>query len=213
VPALIKEVNDGTASAQAHLRERYGPTLAFFAAVGGGAYAATALPRNSVTTAQLAPGAVKTSDIGKGAVTSAKVKDGSLLAVDFKAGQLPAGAKGDKGDPGAQGLQGAKGEPGATNVVVRERVVANVGGAASQDETIQCAAGEEAIAGGGGMSIAGSRSFGNNHIETSTWLSTPVDASGLAPADGTTATGWRVSLRNNGGSARDYHGYVVCVSP
>ena len=39
--------------------------------LGGGAYAATKLPRNSVTTL--------------------KVKDGTLLARDFKAGQLPSG--------------------------------------------------------------------------------------------------------------------------
>ena len=114
------------------------------------------------------------------------MKNRSLLAVDFKAGQLPAGAKGDKGDTGATGAAGAtgatgaKGDPGATNVIVRERVVANIGAGASQDETIQCAAGEKAIAGGGGMSVLGSRSFGNNHIETSVWISTPVDRAGSA---------------------------------
>jgi hypothetical protein len=194
-------------------------TLAFFVAVGGGAYAGTALQNNSVKSAQIAPGAVKTADIANNAVTSPKVKNGTLLAADFKAGQLPAGprgltgAAGPKGDVGAQGAQGAKGDPGATNVVVRERVVANVGGGATQDETIQCSAGEKAIGGGGGMSVAGSRSFGNLHIETVPFIVSPVDAAGLAPADGTTPTGWRVSLRNNSGAARDYHGYVVCVKP
>jgi hypothetical protein len=89
-------------------------TIAVFVVLGGGAYAAATLPKNSVGTAQLK----------KNAVTAAKVKDRSLLAKDFKAGQLaagptgatgptgPAGPKGDKGDPGANGTDGAKGDQG-----------------------------------------------------------------------------------------------------
>src|SRR3954447_8945409 len=74
-------------------------TLAVFMVLGGGAYAASKLPKNSVTSGQ--------------------VKDRSLVAKDFKSGQLPKGAKGDagpKGDrgaPGAPGSQGLQGVPGA----------------------------------------------------------------------------------------------------
>jgi hypothetical protein len=84
-------------------------TIALFVVLGGGAYAAVTLPKNSVGTKQLK----------KSAVTSVKVKDRSLLATDFKAGQIPAGAKGDtgaagvKGDTGATGPAGAKGDAGA----------------------------------------------------------------------------------------------------
>lgn len=70
--------------------------LALFVALGGGAYAALKLPKNSVGSKQ----------IKANAVNSAKVKNGSLLAQDFHAGQLPAGQqgmKGDKGDTGATG--------------------------------------------------------------------------------------------------------------
>jgi hypothetical protein len=77
-------------------------TIAVFAVLGGGAYAASTLPKNSVGSPQ-----IKTN-----AVTSAKVKDGSLVKKDFKAGQLPAGAKGDTGPQGPQGLKGEKGEQG-----------------------------------------------------------------------------------------------------
>jgi hypothetical protein len=77
-------------------------TVAVFAALGGGAYAATALPKNSVGPSQ----------IKKNAVTSVKVKDGSLTKRDFKLGQLPAGAKGDTGPQGPQGAQGSQGEKG-----------------------------------------------------------------------------------------------------
>ncbi len=76
-------------------------TIAVFMALGGGAYAATQLPANSVNARAIA----------KNAVTSAKVKDHSLVARDFKAGQLPAGRQGLQGLPGPQGAQGV---PGAT---------------------------------------------------------------------------------------------------
>ncbi|MFN8215967.1 MAG: hypothetical protein U0R71_05165 [Solirubrobacterales bacterium] len=54
-------------------------TLALFLALGGAAYAAATLPKNSVGRAQLKPGAV----------TSSKVKNGSLTGADVKAGSLP----------------------------------------------------------------------------------------------------------------------------
>ena len=78
-------------------------TIAVFVALGGGAYAATSLPRN----------AVKSFNIAPNAVTSSKVKNGSLLPVDFKRGQLPAGAQGPKGDAGPRGDAGPKGDTGA----------------------------------------------------------------------------------------------------
>jgi len=67
-------------------------TLALALAVSGGAYAATQLPKNSVTTKQ--------------------VKNGSLTTADFRPGQLPAGAPGVAGPAGPRGSQGAKGDPG-----------------------------------------------------------------------------------------------------
>ena len=81
-------------------------SLAVFAVMGGGAYAAATVASNSVGVAQLKANAV----------TSAKVKDGSLLARDFKAGQLPAGKQGPAGATGATGPAGPTGpagEPGA----------------------------------------------------------------------------------------------------
>jgi hypothetical protein len=77
-------------------------TLALFVALGGGAYATIALPRNSVGTAQL-----KNS-----AVNSAKVRNGSLRASDFRSSDLaqlrgPAGALGAAGAPGAPGAGGS----------------------------------------------------------------------------------------------------------
>jgi hypothetical protein len=75
-------------------------TLALFLALGGTAFAAVALTKNSVKSRHIGKGQVRAADIGKNAVTSAKVKNRTLLASDFKAGQLSAGPKGDPGEPG-----------------------------------------------------------------------------------------------------------------
>src|SRR3954470_8575909 len=82
-------------------------TVAVFVALGGGAYAAFKMPRNSVGSAQ----------IKRNAVSSSKVKDRSLLARDFKAGQLPAGPKGAQGEKGDRGEKGEKGDKGDTGSV------------------------------------------------------------------------------------------------
>lgn len=104
-------------------------TLALFIALGGGAYAAGVLPRNSVGPAQLK----------SNSVNSAKVRDSSLTARDFAAAELaklkgakgdagptgaagsagpagplgPAGPQGTQGVEGIQGVQGIQGEPGS----------------------------------------------------------------------------------------------------
>ena len=79
-------------------------SAALAVALGGTGVALTALPRNSVGTAQ----------IKNDAVTSAKVKNGSLVAADFKSGALP---RGEAGATGATGPTGATGATGATGPV------------------------------------------------------------------------------------------------
>jgi hypothetical protein len=64
-------------------------TIAVFCALGGGAYAAVALPKNSVGSKQLKKNAVTNAKIGKNAVTGAKVKDGSLTGSDINLATLP----------------------------------------------------------------------------------------------------------------------------
>lgn len=93
--------------AKLHARLSYAnviATIALFVALGGGAYAATQLPKNSVGAKQLK----------KSAVNSAKVKDASLMGKDFKPGQLPAGARGPEGPRGAAGQRGPEGDRGET---------------------------------------------------------------------------------------------------
>jgi hypothetical protein len=67
--------------------------IALFAALGGGAYAALKLPKNSVGAAQ----------IKKGAVTPTKLSPSTKAVL---------ATKGPKGDTGATGVQGPKGDTG-----------------------------------------------------------------------------------------------------
>jgi hypothetical protein len=81
--------------------------LALFVALGGTGYAASKLPKNSVTAKQIKKNAVGASEIKAGAVGTSEVKNQSLLATDFESGQLPAGATGPQGPQGAQGAAGS----------------------------------------------------------------------------------------------------------
>lgn len=101
-------------------------SLALFLALGGGAYAAATLPRNSVGTAQIKRNAVTAAKLKRNSVDSSKVANGKLLAADFAPGQLPAGPKGDPGPRGAQGdpgQPGARGEAAAYALVTAEGII------------------------------------------------------------------------------------------
>lgn len=76
--------------------------LALFLALGGGAYAAVTLPRESVGTGQLK----------EGAVTGSKIRAGSLTSADFAAGTLKPGPQGEDGPAGPRGPAGTTGERG-----------------------------------------------------------------------------------------------------
>ncbi|HET9593151.1 MAG TPA: hypothetical protein VFP17_09570 [Solirubrobacterales bacterium] len=95
-------------------------TLALFLALGGGAYAATQLPKNSVGSKQLK----------KGAVTPAKLNGAAKATLT--------------GPVGPAGPQGPAGASGATHVVVRVAP-----GYTEGESTVSCNPGEVATGGGG----------------------------------------------------------------
>jgi hypothetical protein len=84
-------------------------SLCLFILLGGGAYAATSLRRNSVGSAQLRNRSVSNPKLARNAVTGAKVKDGSLTGADVAAstlGEVPrAGNSGELGGSAASAFQ------------------------------------------------------------------------------------------------------------
>jgi hypothetical protein len=167
-------------------------TLCFFLLLGGSAYAAGQLGKNSVGTKQLK----------KNAVTGAKVKDGSLFASDFKSGQLPAGA------PGAPGVTTLL----TPNVVTRYGPERSLETAHGNSSYAGCHTGE-AVTGGGYEFVEGNPStpnyvIGGNRPSTET---TPTIHP--TPLDGTKATGWLVFMENSTGSTFKFRAYAQCASP
>ena len=75
--------------------------LALFVALGGTAYAATNLPRNSVGTRELRDGAVTSAKIRDKSVTGADVADGSLTGAQIRSstlGKVPSALHADNSD-------------------------------------------------------------------------------------------------------------------
>jgi len=130
-------------------------TALFVALAGTSIAAVSALPRNSVGTAQLKDGAVTRLKLARNAVTSQNVLDFSLFRRDFAPGQLPAGPPGPQGPQGLQGPAGPPGPQGPAGVIgtitVRTATV-TIGDAVAQngayttgDVTRVCNSGERAI--------------------------------------------------------------------
>jgi hypothetical protein len=82
-------------------------SLALFLALGGAAFAATQLPRNSVGTGQLKPEAVTSGKIAK------KTRNQLRGATGPQGPQGKTGKTGAKGAAGARGATGVKGDTGA----------------------------------------------------------------------------------------------------
>jgi hypothetical protein len=93
-------------------------TLALFIALGGGAYAATKLPKNSVTAVQVKNGSLLAKDVKK-----RQVKPGAIGPVGATGAKGAAGLGGPAGGFGPQGATGADGDAGLTG---QARVYASV---------------------------------------------------------------------------------------
>jgi hypothetical protein len=177
--------------------------LALFVALGGTAFAATHLAKNSVGTKQLKANSV----------TNAKVKDGSLLAQDFETGQLPKGERGPTGDRGPQGA------PGATNVVVRYGEEGKPKQHEEAESNAKCLPGE-AVTGGGFDFI---EPFEPEHPETEHFYilasrasleqGTEGNITYPVPADGAAASGWVVAMSNETEDTVYFRAYVMCARP
>lgn len=196
-------------------------TLCLFLLLGGGAYAAVKLPKNSVGANQLK----------NGAVTAAKVRNESLLARNFAPGQLPAGQQGEPGkeglegregreglpgEPGERGERGETGEPGATDVVTRYGPESVVASGSNGDSYAACESGE-AVTGGGFASVEEFPANASYAIEEDRpaveAIGKPKEVIYPAPANGAKASGWFVVMENETGSTFEFRAYVLCASP
>lgn len=97
-------------------------TLALIVALGGSAYAAISLPKNSVGSKQIKRNAVAAAEIRRnavaraelrrGAVDSSRVRAGSLLFSDFKEGEIPPNGPRPPTGPAGGILSGSYPNPG-----------------------------------------------------------------------------------------------------
>lgn len=81
--------------------------VALFVALGGTAYAASSLPKNSVGAKQLKKNAVTSAKIKNGSVTKKKISKATIAAL--KGSRGPQGLQGQQGPQGAQGPAGPGG--------------------------------------------------------------------------------------------------------
>lgn len=158
-------------------------SLALLLALAGSAYAAVALPRDSVGAAQLRTGAV----------TSVEVRNGSLQASD-----LSTGARRElSGRAGPRGLPGPKGDPGPAGTTGIQVVQASSAFSSSPERqiTVDCPAGKRLLGGGAG---AWGRAMISTRNEIALTASHPLDDdTWLAAAHEVVATDTEWFLRVN----------------
>src|ERR1700760_1641970 len=129
-------------------------TLCLFLVLGGGAYAATKLPKNSVGTRQIRAGAVtppKLSAAAKAALTGPQGAQGALGPRGPEGEAGPRGFEGQRGPqglPGEAGTPGKDGAPGLGKVVTRYGNLDKLPSGSTGTSHATCNAGEEAVGGG-----------------------------------------------------------------
>jgi hypothetical protein len=148
-------------------------TVAVFLALGGGAYAAVHLKKNSVKSKQIKDGQVKTNDLANGAVATQNIANGAVTPTELAPGAVGHGALG--------------------RVVVRQDVT-TFGDGDGGPVSVQCDPGETAV-GGGGRLLSNSAGFLLHG-------SYPILADGSVPSaakDPEGFTGWEIVALNPAG--------------
>lgn len=175
----------------------------------------TALPLESVGTAELK----------NGSVTSGKIKDGSLRVEDFAADELPvgetglpgadgavgpqgppgpaglpgpAGARGAQGPAGAQGLEGPPGQGGAAVTSVRS-ASGTIAPGQTQSLVALCDEGQQATGGSVTVTAGSAAAF-------------VLDGQGPQPdTDGVSPNSWAASASNGDKKSISWAVRVVCA--
>ena len=182
-------------------------TLCLFMLLGGGAYAASTLPNNSVGTEQIqrdgvtkpdiAEDAVGPKEIREGAVKSSEVRDGSLKCMDFNNTDICApGPVGPRGPAGPEGPPGADTAEGLTTTIARSHVEVIEMTCNPNDMGAQDCSGAETVTAScepGEVATGGSATAPGPQVRTSTTVSRdrPDPVSGVP-------TGWTAEARSSG---------------
>ena len=173
-------------------------TLALFIALGGGAYAATSLPANSVGAKQLKKSAVERAKIKNNAIDASKVLDASLTGSDIREGTLGKVPSAAAADAAANATNAANATHAASaaaldKVVYKSTTASAPADSASTGATATCDAGQRVI--GVGVKLAD-------------------PAAGLVddtyPDAGNTA--WTAHVANGPGEARNFTVYAICTA-
>jgi hypothetical protein len=119
-------------------------TLALFVALSGGAYAAIALPANSVGVSQLKNSAVVTAKIKNNAVTGAKLRDNSLAGADINESSLAKVPSAALADTAAHAAAAAALDSAAYKTATGTAAASS----AANSATATCDSGQHVIGGG-----------------------------------------------------------------
>lgn len=157
----------------------------FLALTTGGAYAATVLPKNSVSSRQIKDRSVRLAD----AITDVVTDPATGINIRVT------GEKGDPGPAGPAGAQGPAGAPGIAGYHVVTVTSPDVPPTQTGGDTATCPAGQRVLGGGANYRADGTpaASLVRTH---------PTD-------DG---TGWIAAYTNNGPSTGRVDVYAVCAA-
>jgi hypothetical protein len=191
-------------------------TLALFLALGGGAYAAVALPANSVGSRQLKANAVTTSKIKNSAVTGAKVRRNTLTGSDIREstlGQVPSALAANTATTATNATNATNATRATTSttanhattattattanamglVVYRSVSVPLPGNAAATPGTAACNPGQHVIGGGFQLGVPADQIVDDQF-----------------PAAGN--TGWTARVTNLAATASSFTVYAICTA-
>jgi hypothetical protein len=186
-------------------------TLALFIALGGSAYAAVALPANSVGSRQLRNNAVTTSKIKSNAVIGAKVRKNTLTGADIREstlGQVPSALAANTATTATNATNATNATHATTSTTATTATTANAmglvvyksasvplpaGPIVAVPGTVACNPGQHVI--GGGVQVA-----------------VPADETvdDQFPAAGN--TGWSAHVSNSAVTASSFTVYAICTA-
>ena len=156
------------------------------AKIASNAVTAAKIANGAASNAKLAANAVTNSKIANNAVTSEKVENHSLLSVDFAPGQIPPGPPGPRGPAGTVG-----------KLTLHSNTI-SVGNGNSSEASVKCPSDQQAVSGGATWSDKGDLNL------------TLVYSNPIYDSAGAKATGWVARGRNQTSKGRQFIVQVLC---